>query len=60
QDKALKKRVVDEAFTYALRDNQLAWQQQPDGDYTRVRSRAAPFNLHEYLMHKLGNGTFVG
>jgi polyphosphate kinase len=60
RDKALKKRVVDEAFTYALRDNQLAWQQQPDGDYTRVRSRAAPFNLHEHLMHKLGSGTFVG
>ncbi|OZI64451.1 polyphosphate kinase 1 [Bordetella genomosp. 11] len=57
KDKALKKRVIDEAFTYALRDNQLAWQQQADGDYTRVRSRAAPFNLHEHLMRKLGNGS---
>jgi len=53
-DKALKKRVVDEAFTYALRDNQLAWQQQPDGTYTRVRSRRAPFNLHDFLMERLG------
>lgn len=53
-DKALKKRVIDEAFTYALRDNQLAWQQQPDGTYTRVRSRRAPFNLHDFLMERLG------
>jgi len=50
----LKKRVIDEAFTYALRDNQLAWQQQPDGDYARVKSRREPFNLHLYLMQKLG------
>jgi polyphosphate kinase len=54
QDKVLKKRVIDEAFTYALRDNELSWQQQPDGDFTRVRSRAAPFNLHRHLMEKLG------
>ena len=53
-DKTLKKRVIDEAFTYALRDNQLAWQQQADGDYVRVRSRREPFNLHQYLMQKLG------
>ncbi len=50
----LKKRVIDEAFTYALRDNQLAWQQQPDGDYARVKSRREPFNPHLYLMQKLG------
>lgn len=53
-DKPLKKRVIDEAFTFALRDNQLAWQQQADGDYVRVRSRREPFNLHQYLMQKLG------
>ncbi|MBO1114397.1 polyphosphate kinase 1 [Bordetella petrii] len=53
-DKALKKRVIDEAFTYALRDNQLAWQQQSDGTYARVRSRRAPFNLHDFLMERLG------
>ncbi|MPT27678.1 MAG: polyphosphate kinase 1 [Achromobacter sp.] len=53
-DKTLKKRVIDEAFTYALRDNQLAWQQQPDGDYARVKSRREPFNVHQYLMQKLG------
>jgi polyphosphate kinase len=54
RDPALKKRVISEAFTYALRDNELAWQEQPDGSYTRVRSKGKPFNLHEYLMRKLG------
>ncbi|MCD0503686.1 polyphosphate kinase 1 [Bordetella petrii] len=53
-DKALKKRVIDESFTFALRDNQLAWQQQPDGSYVRVRNRRAPFNLHDFLMERLG------
>jgi polyphosphate kinase len=53
-DKALKQRVVAEAFTYALKDNQLAWQQLPNGDYQRVRKRQKPFNLHAFLMHKLG------
>src|SRR3546814_2475448 len=53
-DKALKKRVINEAFTYALRDNQLAWRAQPDGSYLRVKSRRPPFNLHDYLMDRLG------
>jgi len=53
-DKALKKRVIDEAFTFALRDTELAWLQQPNGDYVRVRSRRRPFNLHQHLMDRLG------
>ncbi|EWM49339.1 polyphosphate kinase C-terminal domain protein [Bordetella holmesii 70147] len=53
-DKVLKKRVIAEAFTYALRDNQLSWQQRANGDYTRVQSRREPFNVHKYLMEKLG------
>ena len=52
RDKALKKRVIDEAFTYAWRDNQLAWEARPDGTYTRVRNRRPPFNLHEFLMER--------
>ncbi|WP_028353217.1 polyphosphate kinase 1 [Bordetella petrii] len=52
-DKALKKRVIDESFTFALRDNQLAWQQQPDGSYTRVRNRRPAFNLHDFLVERL-------
>lgn len=49
-DKRLKKRVVTEAFRYALRDNQLAWRMLPDGDHVRVKGRGEPFNLHEHLM----------
>jgi polyphosphate kinase len=53
-DKALKKRVISEALTSALRDNQLAWRCQPDGTYVRVRNRRPPFNLHDFLMRGLG------
>jgi len=49
-DKRLKKQVIDEAFTLALRDNTLAWQAKADGSYQRVRSRRAPFNVQEALM----------
>lgn len=53
-DKVAKKRVIDEAFRYALRDNQLAWRGLNDGGYIKVKSHAAPFNLHKYLVRKLG------
>ena len=53
-DKRLKKRVINEAFTYALRDNQLAWRAQSDGSYIKVKSRRAPFSLHKYLVQQLG------
>ncbi|AEC18656.1 polyphosphate kinase [Pusillimonas sp. T7-7] len=54
-DKALKKRVINEAFTYALRDNQLAWRALPNGSYAKVTSRGKPFNMHEYLVKQLGD-----
>ncbi|NYT65161.1 polyphosphate kinase 1 [Alcaligenaceae bacterium] len=53
-DTRLKQRVIREAFTWALRDNQLAWRALPDGSYAKVKSRAAPFNLHTHLMQQLG------
>jgi len=53
-DPRLKKRVIAEAFTYALRDNVLAWRAQPDGGYQRVRNRRALFDLHRFLMAKHG------
>jgi polyphosphate kinase len=53
-DKALKKRVIAEAFTYALRDNQYAWELRPDGAYEQVKSRRAPYALHAELMRRLG------
>ncbi|HET8597717.1 MAG TPA: polyphosphate kinase 1 [Castellaniella sp.] len=52
-DKTLRRRVIDEAFTFAWRDNQLAWAAQPDGRYQRVRNRRAPFSLHQHLMARL-------
>ncbi len=48
-DKTLK-RVIDEAFTYALRD--LAWRQKPDGDYAPGEPRE--YSIYQYLMQKLG------
>jgi len=48
-DKALKKRVIDEAFTYALRDNQLAWRGLPDGCYVKVKNSSKPFSLQDHL-----------
>lgn len=55
-DKTLRKRVIDEAFTYALRDNQLAWQQQADGTYARVRNRREAYDVQEALIQRLGQG----
>ena len=54
-DKALKKRVISEAFTYALRDNQQAWKALPSGNYAKVSSRGKPFSMHEYLVKQLGD-----
>ncbi|RTZ44668.1 polyphosphate kinase 1 [Candidimonas sp. SYP-B2681] len=53
-DKVLKRRVINESFTYALRDNQLAWRALPNGSYTKVKGRGKPFNLHDHLMETLG------
>jgi len=54
QDKALKRRVIAESFTIALRDNVLAWRALPDGTYTRVVGRGAHVNLHDELVRRLG------
>lgn len=51
-DKKLRRRVIDEAFTFAWRDNQLAWGVQADGRYLRVRNKRAAMNLHQHLMAK--------
>ena len=56
QSKRIQSRLMKEAFTYALADNQLAWEAQPNGEYHRVpRENEAPVcNIHERLMHELG------
>lgn len=56
-DRRLKRRVIRESFTIALRDNQLAWRAQPNGTYVRVRSRGKPVNIHNVLMEELGSRT---
>ena len=53
-DRRLKRRVIRESFSVALRDNQLAWKALPSGNYIRVRSRGKPVNLHDVLMKELG------
>lgn len=53
-DPGLKRRVIRESFTLALKDNTRAWAQQPDGKFVRVTSKAAPFNMHDELIGLLG------
>ncbi len=53
---SLKARVIREAFTLALADNQRAWLMQPDGSYVRVpvAGNAAKINMQETLLHEYG------
>lgn len=46
----LKKRVINEAFTLALRDNVRAWVQQTDGTYSKVKSRREPNSMQDQLV----------
>ena len=54
-DPALKRRVIRESFTLALRDNVRGWLQQPDGKFVQIASRSKPFSMHEELIRLLGN-----
>ncbi|MFW8565512.1 polyphosphate kinase 1 [Orrella sp. 11846] len=51
----LKRRVIHEAFTLALRDNVRAWVQNRDGTYTKVRNRREPVNMQAQLISLLQN-----
>jgi len=53
-DPQLKQRVIAEAFSIALHDNQLAWRAQADGQYVRVKGKGKAVNLHAQLMRTLG------
>ncbi len=46
----LKRRVINEAFTLALRDNVRSWVQNSDGTYSKVRSRREPQIMHDQLV----------
>jgi len=52
-DPALKRRVVREAFTIAMKDNVRAWAQQENGEFVRVGSRGAPVCMHDELIRLL-------
>lgn len=56
ENPALKARVVREAFTLALNDNQRAWLMQPDGSYARIQpeANAAKINMQDTLLHEYG------
>ena len=50
----LKARIIREAFTLALADNQCAWLMQPDGSYIRAEAQdnTAKINLQDTLLHE--------
>ena len=50
----LKARIIREAFTLALADNQRAWLMQPDGSYIRAEAQdnTAKINLQDTLLHE--------
>jgi polyphosphate kinase len=52
-DPALKRRVVREAFTIAMKDNVRAWTQQDTGEFVRVGTRGAPVCMHDELIRLL-------
>ncbi|MCQ9615805.1 polyphosphate kinase 1 [Paenalcaligenes niemegkensis] len=56
-NRRLKRRVIVESFSYAMRDNQLAWRALPDGSYVKVQGRGKPVNLHKLMMQRLGSAT---
>jgi len=55
-DKALKRRVMAEGLNPYLKDNQNAWELEPDGHYQRrkARGKQAPFSAQQHLMETLG------
>ncbi len=56
-DKKLKKRVIDEGLKAHLADNQLAWQMDCLGKYTRQKSRAMrKVNSQSLLLTRLASG----
>ncbi|MYM26528.1 polyphosphate kinase 1 [Duganella sp. FT135W] len=55
-DKALKRRVMAEGLSPYLKDNQNAWELEPDGHYQRrkARGKQATFSAQQHLMETLG------
>jgi polyphosphate kinase len=53
-DPKLKKRVINEGLKPYLKDNQYAWEMQPDGSYKRRTRRGRGFDAQAYLRTLLG------
>ncbi|MCV2509515.1 MAG: RNA degradosome polyphosphate kinase, partial [Neisseriaceae bacterium] len=54
----IKRRVINESFTIALKDNQRAWEMFGDGSYKRVpfdEKNDKTVNLHDELFSLLGS-----
>jgi polyphosphate kinase len=52
-DRALKKRVVEEALKPYLKDNQQAWLMKSDGQYRRLTPRSKKYAAQDILLNKL-------
>jgi polyphosphate kinase len=53
-DPKLKRRVINEGLKACLKDNQRAWDMQPDGSYRRRARRGKGFDAQAFLMSALG------
>jgi len=53
-DAKLKKRVINEGLKPYLKDNQRAWEMQPNGSYKRRARRGRGFDAQAYLRTLLG------
>ncbi len=53
RDERLKERVIHEAITLHLRDNDSAWTMDGDGRYTRLRARRSPPVVSQRELMKL-------
>jgi polyphosphate kinase len=52
-DRALKKRVVEEALKPYLKDNEQAWLMGADGQYRRLSARTTHYSAQNFLLNKL-------
>lgn len=55
EDKALRKRIIEEAFDLAFADTRGSWELQPDGEYLRVQPAPgeAPRSAQRMLLERL-------
>lgn len=56
-DRELKRRILEDSFGFALKDNQQAWLMTPDGGYVKIEPQEgeAEINMQELLLRKYSN-----